>query len=104
MGFIFVYITNPSEEEAKKLAKHLVENRLAACVSIFPVSSLYWWEGKLADEKEFVTLCKTTEEKFEELEEEVKKIHPYKVPCIVKIPVESNKEYEDWVRKELNRE
>lgn len=98
MSFIFVYITNTSKEEASKLGKHLVEKKLVACVNIFPINSIYLWEGKITEDKEFVTLCKTTEDKFEELEKEVKNIHSYKIPCITKIPVESNKEYEAWIR------
>lgn len=101
MNFIFIYITNPTEEEAKKIARHLLEKKLIACANIFPISSLYWWKGKIADEKEVVVIAKTLEENFEKVKEEVKKIHPYSVPAIIKIPVSSNKKYFDWLKGEI---
>ncbi|RLG70152.1 MAG: divalent-cation tolerance protein CutA [Candidatus Iainarchaeum archaeon] len=100
MSLIFVYITNPSKEDAIKIAKHLLEKRLIACANIMPISSLYWWEGKIAEENEFLLIGKTTAEKFEQVKEAVKQIHPYRIPCIAKIDVEANKEFEAWLKKE----
>lgn len=99
--FVFVYITNPSEEKARKIAKHLLNKKLIACANIFPISSLYWWKEKIADEKEFVLIAKTSKANFEKVEKEVEKIHPYKIPCIIKIPVSSNKKYFDWLKSEI---
>ncbi len=101
MKTIFVYITNPSKEEAVKLARHLLEKKLIACANIFPITSVYRWEGKIAEEGEFVLIGKTFEEKFEKVKTEVEKIHPYKIPCITKIPVEPNKKYLDWLEGEI---
>jgi periplasmic divalent cation tolerance protein len=42
----FFYITNPSKEEAKRIAKHLLDKRIIACANIFPIESMYWWDGK----------------------------------------------------------
>ncbi|MBU2635343.1 divalent-cation tolerance protein CutA [Patescibacteria group bacterium] len=103
MNFIFVYITNPTKKEAKKIAKHLLKKRLIACANIFPINSLYWWEGKIADENEFVLIAKTIEANFEKVKKEVEKIHSYKTPCIIKIPVSSNKKYFDWLKKETKK-
>ena len=100
--FIFVYITSPGAEEAKKIAKCLLEEKLIACANIYPgVTSLYWWEGKIAEEGECVLIAKTTEGSFEKVKDEIEKIHPYKTPCIVKIPVSSNEKYFDWVKSQL---
>lgn len=99
-GFVFIYITNPSEQKAKEIAKHLIGKKLIACGNIFPINSLYKWKGKLEDEKEFVLLAKTIEKNFEKVKQEIEKIHPYDVPCIVKIPVNSNEKYFEWVKKE----
>jgi len=99
-NFVFIYITNPSEEKAKEIAKHLIGKKLIACGNIFPINSLYKWKGKLEDEKEFVLLAKTIEKNFEKVKQEIEKIHPYDVPCIVKIPVNSNEKYFEWVKKE----
>jgi periplasmic divalent cation tolerance protein len=98
---VFIYITNPTKKVAKKIAKHLLQKRLIACANIFPINSLYWWEGKICDEKEFVLIAKTVEEKFEKIKKEVEKIHPFSIPCIVKIRVAPNEKYLDWLVKEL---
>ncbi len=103
MSFIFIYITNPSKEEAKNVAKHLLEKKLIACGNIFPISSIYWWENKITEEDEFVLIAKTMEKNFEKVKTEVEKIHPYKIPCIVKISVDSNEKYFEWIQKEVNK-
>lgn len=100
-SFIFIYITNPSEEKAKEIAKHLIEKKLIACGNIFPISSLYMWKGKLEDEKEFVLIAKTLDKNFEKVKQEVEKIHPYDVPCIIRIPVSSNEKYFKWLDGEV---
>lgn len=98
---IFIYITNPTKKIAKKISKHLLKERLIACANIYESESLYWWKNKITEDNEFTIIAKTTEDKFEKVKKEVKKIHPYKVPCIVKIPVSPNKEYLDWLKKEV---
>jgi len=103
MDFIFVYITNPTKKEAKKIAKHLLKKKLIACANIFPISSLCWWKGKIVDNNEFVLIAKTTKTNFEKVKKEVKKIHSYKIPCIIKIPVSSDKKYFDWLKREIKK-
>ena len=99
MDFIFIYITNPTRNEARKIAKHLLSKKLIACANIFPIDSLYRCKGKIADEKEFVLIAKTKKENFNKVKREVEKIHPYDIPCIVKIPVSSNEKYYHWLEK-----
>jgi len=98
---ILIYITISSEEEAKKIARHLLEEKLIACANIFPIQSMYNWKGKMADEKEIVVLGKTKAENYEKIVSEVEKIHSYDIPCILKIPMESNQKYEDWLSGEM---
>jgi periplasmic divalent cation tolerance protein len=98
---ISVYITCKHEEEAAKIAKYLLEQRLIACANIFPIRSLYWWQEQIQDEKEFAILAKTKKEKFSEIKEEVKRLHSYEVPCIVAFPWhDSNEDYRQWVENE----
>jgi periplasmic divalent cation tolerance protein len=98
--FIFVYITAKDFDEARKIARHLLEKKLIACANIFPVRSLFWWEGKIEECVEFVVIVKTKAEKFKELREEVKKIHSYSVPCICSFVVEEGlREFLDWIDK-----
>ncbi len=103
--FIFVYITCQDLDEARKIARHLLEKKLIACANIFPVRSLFWWEGKIEECNEFVMIVKTKAEKFKELREEVKKIHSYSVPCICSFVVEEgNREFLDWIDKTVEHE
>lgn len=100
--FIFIYITNPSKEEAKKIARHLLDKRLIACANIFGgVDSLYHWKDKIAEEKECILIAKTIEANYEKVKSQIEKIHPYDIPCIVRIPVSSNKSYFDWLKSEI---
>ncbi|MCS7121302.1 MAG: divalent-cation tolerance protein CutA [Archaeoglobaceae archaeon] len=96
--FSFIYITTPSLEEAEKIAKVLLEKKLAACINIFPIKSLFWWEGKIERVEEHAMIVKTKAEKFSEVRDEVKKLHSYKVPCICEIPIERGlREFLDWI-------
>lgn len=98
---ILVYITCRDQDEAEKVAKHLLEKRLAACANFFSIKSIYLWEGKVTGDDEFVVIAKTLGDKFSEVEEAVKEIHSYELPCILKIEVDANLEFLDWVGKEL---
>jgi len=98
--FIFVYITAKDFEEARKIARHLLEKKLIACANIFPIRSMFWWEGKIEECVEFAIICKTKAEKFKELREEVKKIHSYSVPCICSFVIEEGlREFLEWIEE-----
>ncbi len=101
MNFIFIYITSPDKRQAKKIAKKLLKAKLIACANIFPISSLYWWQGKIVDDNEYVLIAKTIEKNFEKVKNEIEKIHPYKAPCITKIPVSANKKFFNWLKSEV---
>lgn len=98
---IDVFITNPNKKEANRIAMHLLKKRLIACANIFPISSVYWWKGKIEKAKEYAILAKTLEKNYEKIKREVKNIHSYTVPCIIKINAECNEEYGEWLRKEV---
>lgn len=98
---IFVYITNPNLKTARNVARKLLEKRLIACANIFPVESFYWWKDKVENSKEFVLIAKSLEKNFRKIVEEVRKVHPYEIPCICKLKVEANKEFKGWVKKEV---
>lgn len=98
MSLIFVYITNPTKAEARRMAKHLIEKKLAACANIFPIESIYPWKGKIANEKEFVLIAKTDNKNYNKIVKEVENTHPYDIPCIIKIPITANKKYEKWLK------
>jgi periplasmic divalent cation tolerance protein len=97
-----VLITTPRGEGAR-IAKFIVERRLAACVNVVPgVTSFYWWEGKLVEDGEELLVVKTVDNLVERLIEEVKKNHPYTVPEIISLPIEEgNADYLEWLRGEV---
>jgi periplasmic divalent cation tolerance protein len=101
--FLLVTTTVAERAEAERIARALVERRLAACVQIAgPVSSTYWWQGKIETAEEWVCIAKTRDDKFAELEKAVREIHPYEVPEIIAMPVaEIGKAYRKWMDGEL---
>ncbi len=101
--YILIYTLCASGKEAKKIGKLLLENRLAACVNIFPaVQSMYWWEGKIQNAKEVGLFVKTHSSKFEAIKSEILKNHSYECPCVVSLPVQEGEEsYLKWIGKEI---
>ncbi len=96
-----IYITCKDEDEAVKISKYLLNKKLIACSNIHPIRSMYWWNEKMVDEKEFVLIAKTLEKNYEKIKQEVKKLHSYDVPCILKIDAEANESYNKWVNEEV---
>ena len=96
-----VYITCKDEKEARKISLHLLEKRLIACANIFPIKSMYWWNNKVVNDKENVVIAKTNNKNFKKVAAEVKKMHSYAIPCILRLNATANKEYEQWAGKEL---
>lgn len=96
---IVVLVTCGSEEEAVRIARALVEESLAACANLVsPVRSIYRWEGKIWDEKEWLLIIKTQRQRFEELMERVEALHSYSVPEIISLPVvEGSVPYLRWL-------
>ncbi len=98
---IIVFVTCGSEEEGLKIANALVEEHLAACVNLIsPIRSIYRWEGKIWDEKEWLLIIKTQKDRFEELEKKVKSLHSYSVPEIISLPVSDGScSYLKWIKE-----
>jgi periplasmic divalent cation tolerance protein len=98
---IIVLVTCASEEEALKIARSLVEDRLAACVNLLsPVRSIYRWEGKIWDEREWLLIIKTQKQKFSKLGKKVKSLHSYSVPEIIGLPIiEGASSYLKWIEE-----
>ena len=96
---VVILVTAASRRECRKIARHLVEAKLAACVNITqPIESIYHWEGKVADEKEFLMLIKSTRELFQEIKLEISKVHSYRTPEIICLPIiDGSRNYLQWV-------
>ena len=93
-----VIATCPDKEAAKNIARLLVEERLAACVQVFPIESIYSWEGKIFDENEIMLFIKTKTSLFNEVSALIRKNHSYDVPEIIQIPITDGlPEYLRWI-------
>jgi periplasmic divalent cation tolerance protein len=94
-----VLCTAGSEEEARKIARHLVEQRLAACVNIVPqIESIYRWQGKLESAREWLLLIKTTENIFPAVRDAIRELHSYELPECISISVEDGSPaYLEWI-------
>jgi len=97
-----VLVTAPDAAAAEKLARALVDERLAACVNVVPgVRSFYRWEGRVQDDAEFLLVAKTREERVGALAARVDELHPYDLPEILELPASGGSEaYLDWVLTE----
>jgi periplasmic divalent cation tolerance protein len=100
---IVVFMTAANGEEATRLADMLVGAHLAACVQILPeMESVYRWQGRIERQSEVLLLAKTTREKFEELEREVRALHSYDTPEIIAVPVTAGSgPYIEWLLSNL---
>jgi periplasmic divalent cation tolerance protein len=96
MPYYSVYITTKDEEEARAIGKALVEEKLAACINIHPIKSIFWWEGEIVEESEAAMFVKTKAELVDEVFRRTKELHSYEVPCIVSLPIE--KGYPDYLK------
>jgi periplasmic divalent cation tolerance protein len=101
--YIIAITTTPSKNEAEKIAKTLLEERLIACANIIgPVQSLFWWQSKIDEAQEHLILMKTRKDLFSKLSEKVKALHSYQVPEIIAMPiVEGFKPYLEWLESSL---
>lgn len=101
--FSIVYITAGSQEEAKEIGRKLVKERLAACVNIFPINSIFRWKDKIDESEEFGMILKTRSEKVRDIEKRIKEIHSYEVPCVVSFRVdEGSADYLKWVEESVD--
>ena len=99
-----VLTTAGSEDEARKIAHHLVEHKLAACVNIVPqVESLYRWQGKVESSREWLLLIKTTEDKLAHVREAITELHSYDLPECIAVSIEDGSpEYLKWLAESVN--
>lgn len=98
-GHLMVFITGSTVKGAKKIARALVEEKLAACCNVMKgITSIYAWEGEIEETTECMIIVKTRQERFERLVEEVKKMHSYVLPEIIAVPITKGlKGYLSWI-------
>ena len=96
--YSIIMTTFPDKESAKHTARILVEKQLAACVQLFPIESVYSWQGEICNEGEVMLLIKSRTALFGEIVDAIKKNHTYEVPEIVQLPIADGlPEYLKWI-------
>ena len=99
---VFIYTTCKDLEEAKKISKLIIENRLGACVNIWPIGSYFREDGDIKGTNEVALFIKTMETKMSKIEELISSNHSYSVPCIAALDVcKMNAPYREWVMKNI---
>lgn len=95
---LVVFITAKDKPEARRIARKLLQKKLAACVNFVPIESMYVWDGELQEEDEVLMIVKTKTEVFDELASTVKIAHSYDTPEIIGAPVIlGSREYLKWI-------
>jgi periplasmic divalent cation tolerance protein len=96
---VVVLVTAPDADTAARIARTLVEEKLAACGNVLPgVRSIYRWEGKVEDAAEALLLLKTGRARFKEIVDRVRELHPYDVPEVIALPIAAGYDaYLDWI-------
>lgn len=103
MRYKLVYISCKNQKEAQKIGQALVVDKLAVCVNIIPnIKSIFRWKGKIEKVHESLLLAKTIEKNLAKLINKVKKLHSYKVPCIISLEITSGlKNFLRWIDNSL---
>jgi periplasmic divalent cation tolerance protein len=96
---IVILVTCRDRPQARKIARHLVEAKLAACVNVSsPVESIYRWKGKVESDREFLLVIKTRRGHFRAVEAAVRALHSYENPEVIALPIaEGSRDYLKWI-------
>ena len=96
---IIVLVTASSEDEAQRLGRKVIDQRLAACVNVLPkLRSIFQWEGKLSEEEECLMILKARQSLFKDVEETIRTEHSYDVPEIIALPIIAGSQpYLSWI-------
>jgi periplasmic divalent cation tolerance protein len=98
-----VLTTAGSEEEARKIARTMVDRRLAACVNIVPeIESIYRWQGKVEESREWLLLIKTSAALFSAVRDAIRELHSYDLPECITVNIEDGSaEYLQWLESSI---
>ncbi len=104
MSTCIIYITFPNPKDATKIARLLIEERLAACINIFPsTQSIYRWEGQIVQAEETIIIAKTLEQNAQSLMNFVLKHHPSECPAMIVLPIkDGHPAFLEWIAQEAD--
>ena len=103
MAHIIVFSTCANRTEAAEIGREVLKRRLAACVNVLPVSSFYWWKGKVRSGSECLLMIKTRGEVYEKLQAQISELSSYEVPEIVSVKISRGlPSYLNWIDKETH--
>ena len=105
MDTFFVYVMSADEAEAERIARAVVEERLAACANLLGMAkSVYWWDGKVCEGSEVALVLKTSNARKAELIERIRQLHSYDCPAIACLPIaDGNPAFLEWIAAETSR-
>ncbi len=94
-----IFCTCPDRETAETIARRLIESQLAACINILSsVTSVYLWQGEIETAQEYLLLIKSSADRYPDLENRIKALHPYELPEIVAVPIDrGHPDYLKWI-------
>lgn len=103
MDYSLIYCTTESRDQALEIARKLVEERLVACANLIDgATSVYWWEGKVQEEREAILLAKTSSANVSAVTARILELHSYSTPCVTVIPLSGgNPAFLDWISGEI---
>lgn len=100
MKAILVQTTTNKYKEAKKIAKILLETKLAACIQIIKTNSFYMWKNQFTNDKEYLLNIKTKKKSFKKIQSKIKELHSYDLPEIISIDIDKcTKEYKNFIKE-----
>jgi periplasmic divalent cation tolerance protein len=104
VDMINIITTTDSRETLEDMGRALLEKRLIACIQVVgPIRSMYWWKGRLQEAEEWMAIMKTRDELYDEVEKEIKSLHPYEVPEIEAVKADKTLDaYGRWVVDETS--
>ena len=100
---ILIYCPVPNKKVGEKISQQLLKTQLIACANLISnMDSFYWWEGKITKDKEALLIGKSKKSLYKKVAREIRKIHPYKTPAILSLPIEqAEKSFLNWLSQSL---
>jgi len=98
---LLIFCTCPNKDTGERIANSLIDQGLAACINITPpITSIYTWQGQRESAQEVLLLIKTSQDRYTELEQAIRSLHPYELPEIIAVPVEQGLAgYLEWINQ-----